>query len=117
MVADPEGKSSVTKIRPLFVNNINNRTLVLCRPLTGRQHQIRAHLSLIGYPIVADKLYHHGDAFFDGLSKGHTHLLQELAHHRHALHAARLSLKINQQNYIFKCPLPDDFTDLLGMKK
>lgn len=32
-------------------------TLVECTLKTGRQHQIRAHLSLIGHSIVGDKLY------------------------------------------------------------
>ncbi|MBA2728958.1 MAG: RluA family pseudouridine synthase [Parachlamydiaceae bacterium] len=31
--------------------------LVLCHPITGRTHQIRVHLSGIGYPILGDKQY------------------------------------------------------------
>ncbi len=38
--------------------------LVSCRPLTGRQHQIRAHLAAVGHAIVGDKLYAHGDEAF-----------------------------------------------------
>ncbi|CCF60449.1 hypothetical protein KAFR_0K00930 [Kazachstania africana CBS 2517] len=34
-----------------------NESVVLCRPLTGRTHQIRIHLLRLGYPIVNDPLY------------------------------------------------------------
>ena len=36
----------------------NNKTsLVLCRPMSGRMHQIRVHLQYLGFPIVNDPLY------------------------------------------------------------
>jgi 23S rRNA pseudouridine1911/1915/1917 synthase len=31
--------------------------LVRCKPQTGRTHQIRIHLTHIGHPILADKMY------------------------------------------------------------
>jgi 23S rRNA pseudouridine1911/1915/1917 synthase len=34
--------------------------LVACRPLTGRTHQIRVHLSAAGHPILGDALYSRG---------------------------------------------------------
>jgi len=34
-----------------------DRSFVLAKPITGRSHQLRVHLSHIGFPIVGDKLY------------------------------------------------------------
>ena len=35
----------------------NNHTLIECHLITGRTHQIRVHMSYIGYPIEGDPLY------------------------------------------------------------
>lgn len=34
-----------------------DETLVVCKPLTGRTHQIRIHLARLGYPITDDPFY------------------------------------------------------------
>lgn len=55
VVAIPEGKPSVTSFKLL---NYNGKTsAVLCRPRTGRMHQIRVHLQYLGHPITNDSLY------------------------------------------------------------
>ena len=52
----PEGaKRSVTFIKP--VQALKGATLVECRLHTGRQHQIRIHLSELGHPLVGEKVY------------------------------------------------------------
>lgn len=38
-----------------------NESLVLCRPLTGKMHQIRIHLTLLGHPISNDMYYNEED--------------------------------------------------------
>lgn len=51
------GQSAKTIIRVLERNERENLTLVEAELFTGRTHQIRAHLSLEGYPILGDELY------------------------------------------------------------
>ena len=50
-----EAKRSVTHIRPIA--GLVGATLVECRLETGRQHQIRIHLSELGHPLVGERLY------------------------------------------------------------
>jgi tRNA pseudouridine32 synthase/23S rRNA pseudouridine746 synthase len=45
-----------------FADNKDDCSLVDVRLLTGRKHQIRQHLSALGYPIVGDRLYGCGDS-------------------------------------------------------
>jgi len=49
------GKPSITAYRVL--QEATNATLVECRAVTGRLHQIRVHLESIGCPILGDELY------------------------------------------------------------
>merc|ERR1719430_1018677 len=37
-------------------------SLVSCKPITGRTHQIRLHLTMLGFPIVRDSLYNERDS-------------------------------------------------------
>ena len=62
MVVSEKGRPSQTKWR--VVERFGDVTLVRCRPLTGRQHQIRVHLQLIGLPLLVDRLYGRSSAFY-----------------------------------------------------
>lgn len=50
-----EAKRSVTHLRPTAA--LTGATLVECRLETGRQHQIRIHLSELGHPLVGERVY------------------------------------------------------------
>ncbi|KAI6650414.1 hypothetical protein LOD99_5851 [Oopsacas minuta] len=52
-----EGKQSETYFQLLAFNG--ERSLLLCKPRTGRMHQIRVHLQHLGFPIVNDPIYNH----------------------------------------------------------
>jgi len=75
--------------------------LVEARPLTGRQHQIRVHLSAIGLPIWSDPLYGEDAAPADA----------PIA--RLALHAHRLAVPAPGGAWLrIEAPLPDDLAAL-----
>ena len=68
--------------------------LVEARPETGRMHQIRAHLSIAGMPILGDWLYGTG-------AEGAPRLM---------LHAARLTVRHpDGEEMKFEAPVPEDF--------
>jgi 23S rRNA pseudouridine1911/1915/1917 synthase len=77
MAVVPGGREAATEYERLA--GAGELTLLVLRPLTGRTHQIRAHLAYIGLPIVGDLRYG-GGAGPGGLR-------------RQFLHAARLQLR------------------------
>ncbi|CAH1645150.1 unnamed protein product [Spodoptera littoralis] len=54
-----KGKDCSTVFKRLGYNAASNTSVVLCKPKTGRMHQIRVHLQYLGYPVVNDPLYNH----------------------------------------------------------
>lgn len=57
-VTDVNAKEAITHFKVL--ERFNNNTLLECILDTGRTHQIRVHLSYIGYPVSNDPLYGKG---------------------------------------------------------
>jgi 23S rRNA pseudouridine1911/1915/1917 synthase len=114
MLAGAGGLEAITRV--VVERRVGDYALVRCTLVTGRQHQIRAHLAAVGYPIVGDKLYAHGDdAFLRFCNDG---LVPELARlfvlPRHALHAAWVRFPHPDGALITaEAPLPADLARLV----
>jgi 23S rRNA pseudouridine1911/1915/1917 synthase len=86
------GKQAITQYQ--VRKYLDNYTLVEVSPLTGRTHQIRIHLSAIGYPVVGDPVYGIKSAYL----------------HRQFIHAYHLGFRLpsTRQYREFASPLPAD---------
>lgn len=91
-------------------------SLVRCHPKTGRTHQIRVHLTHIGHPIVADKMYSGrakltvGDILGPDAEDAERVLIE-----RQALHAHRLEFDHPRTGERLKleAPIPADMAETL----
>ncbi len=114
MLPGPGGLPSITRVS--VDRRSSEHALVRCTLVTGRQHQIRAHLAAVGFPIVGDKLYAHGDdAFIEFCDRGLTpELAARFVLPRHALHAAHLTFPHpDGGSRRADAPIPPDLTSLL----
>ncbi|HUS31387.1 MAG TPA: RluA family pseudouridine synthase [Kofleriaceae bacterium] len=115
-MAEPDAQSAITRV--VVERAGNPYSLVRCTLVTGRQHQIRAHLAARGFPIVGDKIYTHGDdAFIEYCASGLTpELAAQFVLPRHALHAARITVPHPEDGRPITAiaPLPSDMATLLG---
>ena len=65
-VTRDNSKPAITHFKVL--QRFSNNTLMECKLVTGRTHQIRVHMSEIGHPVEGDPLY--GSRTYDKLYKG-----------------------------------------------
>jgi len=89
-------------------------SLIEIRIHTGRTHQIRVHLSEVGFPLVGDKDYGAPHKPPTGVSQSEFHPLRDFP--RPALHARSLELEHPASGKIMNwdAPLPEDMQRLLA---
>ena len=111
MAVRQTGREAVTHYR--VVERFRAQTHIRVHLETGRTHQIRVHMTHIGYPLVGDPLYGRRPQ----LPRAATAELVETmtAFRRQALHARRLTFKhpVTGKKVTFEAPLPPDFVQLL----
>ena len=94
-------------------------TLVACKPITGRMHQIRIHLATQRAAIVGDEMYHGEPVYLSQIKKrGFTMTKGEEEQpimKRFALHAYQIKFSIAGKDYSFEAPYPKDFATLLKL--
>ncbi|MFM7193501.1 MAG: RluA family pseudouridine synthase [Bacteroidota bacterium] len=110
------GKPSLTVFNTLEA--FRTHAMVEARPVTGRTHQIRIHLALLGTPITGDATYG-GKSFllsavkrgYKGDKEGEERPLMA----RMALHAQKITfLGLEEQTINGDAPYPKDFKALLN---
>ncbi|MFT0211726.1 23S rRNA pseudouridine(1911/1915/1917) synthase RluD [Pseudomonas sp. F1_0610] len=113
MAVTENGKQAITHYRVL--DRFRAHTHVRVKLETGRTHQIRVHMSYVGFPLIGDQTY--GGRFKIPPAANPTMVETLRDFPRQALHARFLELThpITQQAMKWEAPLPEDFTWLLTL--
>ncbi|MDN3579930.1 RluA family pseudouridine synthase [Mucilaginibacter flavus] len=116
-ISRQDGKRAETWFQSL--KYFKHYTLVECRPVTGRMHQIRIHLATQRASIAGDDMYK-GEPVFLSKIKRKYHLGKDQEElpimKRFALHAYEVTFKINPETEItIHAPYPKDFETLLKL--
>jgi len=109
-----QDRDKVAKTNYKVLEYIKDYTLLSVQILTGRTHQIRAHLFAIGRPILGDLIYKPKKKFL--------HLFQRkikvIDLKRIFLHSTKLGFNNLKNEWVeFSSPLPKELTDFINVQK
>lgn len=116
-ISRQEGKPAETWFKSL--QYFKHYTLVECRPVTGRMHQIRIHLATQRASIAGDEMYKGQPVFLSKLKRKYTlgkDQEEQPIMKRFALHAYEVSFKLpSGEDVCIHAPYPKDFETLLKL--
>lgn len=113
------GKKAITDFQSLeFFENLN-ASLVLAKPLTGRQHQIRLHLFHVKHKILGEPLYGLEKIQIEQILDGkmsETERIQTTGAKRLLLHSFSLEFKYKNKNFLIQSQknIKDEFLENLS---
>jgi 23S rRNA pseudouridine955/2504/2580 synthase len=116
-ISRQDGKRAETWFQSL--RYFKHYTLVECRPVTGRMHQIRIHLATQRASIAGDEMYKGKPVYLSALKRKY-HLGKDQEEQpimkRFALHAYEVTFKLlNEEEMVITAPYPKDFETLLKL--
>ena len=99
-------KQIVEKAETIFkvIDKNSNSSLLKMKPITGRKHQLRKHLFMMGHSILGDKKYNSQN----NIKSLNKNLM---------LHSYEIKFMINEKKYTFRASLPDYFKKMLLTKR
>ena len=109
------GKEAISRFKR--VKSLKGYSLVEVLLETGRTHQIRVHLSYLGFPIVGDNTYGGRRKYVKGTSENLRNKINQF--NRQALHASSLTFihPSTKEVSTFDSELPDDMKQLIRALK
>ncbi len=117
---NPRGARAITRVRReerFELAGDRRFSLVQAWPETGRTHQVRVHLSHVGFPLLGDKIYARGSRhYLDFIARGWTEEMEsEIWLSRQALHSSKLSLDIGGGKMEWTSPIALDLARVIRL--
>ena len=111
MAVVSNGKPAISHYR--ILKKLNGYSLCEVRLETGRTHQIRVHMSHLGFPLLGDPLYSGRARIPAGLSEDAREVVVSFP--RQALHAFKLEFShpVSQDTLSFDSKMPTDIEDVI----